>query len=130
MAVELINPDGLYQNPVYSQVAVGRGARVVFISGQVGYDAEGNLVGEDAVSQAEQAFRNVRTAVEALGGSVEDIAKVTIYVVGHDPALAQPLLAARGAAFGEHKPASTFLGIEKLIRPELLVEVEAVAVLD
>jgi enamine deaminase RidA (YjgF/YER057c/UK114 family) len=82
------------------------------------------------VAQAEQAFRNVATAVEALGGSVKDIAKLTIFVVGHDPELTGPMMAARGAVFGEHKPASTYLGVEKLIRPELLVEVEAVAVLD
>jgi enamine deaminase RidA (YjgF/YER057c/UK114 family) len=130
MSVELINPDGLYEPPVYTQLAVGRGSRVVFVSGQVGYDAKGNLVSEDVVEQAEQAFRNIRTAVEALGASVQDIAKLTIFVVGHRPELAQPLLAARGAALGDHLPASTFLGVEKLIRPELLVEVETIAVLD
>ena len=130
MSVELINPDGLYEPPVYTQLAIGRGSRVVFISGQVGYDAEGKLVSEDVVEQAEQAYRNIRTAVEALGGSVQDIAKLTIFVVGHRPELAQPLLAARSDALGDHRPASTFLGVERLIRPELLVEVEAVAVLD
>jgi enamine deaminase RidA (YjgF/YER057c/UK114 family) len=130
MSVELINPDGLYEPPVYTQLAIGRGSRVVFISGQVGYDADGKLVSEDVVEQAGQAYGNVRTAVEALGGSVQDIAKLTIFVVGHRPELAQPLLAARSDALGDHKPASTFLGVEKLIRPELLIEVEAVAVLD
>jgi len=130
MSVELINPDGLYEPPVYTQLAIGRGSRVVFISGQVGYDAEGKLVSEDVVEQAEQAYRNIRTAVEALGGSVQDIAKLTIFVVGHRPELAQPLLAARSDVLGDHKPASTFLGVEKLIRPELLIEVEAIAVLD
>lgn len=130
MSVELINPEGLYEPPVYTQLAVGRGSRVVFVSGQVGYDADGNLVSDDVVEQAEQAYRNVRTAVEALGGSVADIAKLTIFVAGHRPELAQPLLAARDAVLGGHKPASTFLGVEKLIRPELLIEVEAIAVLD
>jgi enamine deaminase RidA (YjgF/YER057c/UK114 family) len=130
MSVELINPEGLYEPPVYTQLAVGRGSRVVFVSGQVGYDAEGSLVSEDVVEQAEQAFRNIRTAVEALGGSVQDIAKLTIFVVGHRPELAQALLAARSTVLGDHKPASTFLGVEKLIQPEPLVEVEAIAVLD
>lgn len=130
MSVELINPEGLYENPVYSQVAVGRGSRILFISGQVGYDAEGSLAGEDVVAQAEQAFRNIVTVVESQGGSVADIAKVTIFVVGHRPELAPSILGGRNASFGEHRPASTFLGVEKLIRPELLVEVEAVAVLD
>jgi len=130
MTIELINPDGLSTPPTYSHLAVARGSRVVFIAGQVGYDAEGNLVGDDVVAQAEQAYRNVATAIEALGGSVEDIAKLTIFVVGHRPELIEPMMAARIAVFGDHKPASTYLGVEKLIRPELLVEVEAVAVLD
>jgi enamine deaminase RidA (YjgF/YER057c/UK114 family) len=130
MSVELINPEGLYEPPVYTQLAVGRGSRIVFVSGQVGYDADGNLVSDEVVEQGAQAYRNVRTAVEALGGSVTDIAKLTIFVAGHRPELAQPLLAARNAVFGDHKPASTFLGVEKLIRPELLIEVEAIAVLD
>jgi enamine deaminase RidA (YjgF/YER057c/UK114 family) len=130
MTVELINPEGLSIPPTYSHIAVGRGSRVVFISGQVGFDAAGNLVSEDTVAQAEQAYRNVATAVEALGGSVRDIAKLTIFVVGHRPELVEPIRAAREAVFGDHKPASTFLGVEKLIRPELLVEVEAVAVLE
>lgn len=131
MAVELSNPEGLHTPPpVYSHLAIGRGSRVVFIAGQVGFDEEGNLVSEDVAEQAEQAYRNVAKAVEAAGGTVLDIAKMTIFVVGHRPELVEPLMAARGAVLGDHKPASTFLGIEKLIRPELLIEIEAVAVLE
>jgi enamine deaminase RidA (YjgF/YER057c/UK114 family) len=130
MTIELNNPEGLHQPPTYSHLAIATGSRVVFISGQVGYDVEGRLVGEDHHSQAEQAFRNVVTAVEAAGGSIEDIAKITTYVVGNHPQLLEPLMGARAAAFGEHKPASTYLGVESLARPGLLVEVEAIAVLD
>ena len=130
MAVELTNPDGLHKPPTYSHLAIGTGSRLLFISGQVGFDADGNLVGRDHVSQAEQAYRNLRTAVESAGGSVADIAKITIFVVDHGPELIDPLMAARQAVFGEHRPASTFLGVAKLIRPEFLVEIEAVAVLD
>jgi enamine deaminase RidA (YjgF/YER057c/UK114 family) len=131
MALELINPEGLSRPPTYSHLAVARGSRIVFVSGQVGFDAEGNLVGEgDVVAQAQQAYRNVATAVEAVGGSVRDIAKLTIFVVGHRPELIEPIRAAREAVFDDHRPASTFLGVAALIRPELLVEVEAVAVLD
>ena len=130
MGIELTNPDGLYQPPTYSHLAVARGSRIVFISGQVGFDSDGRLVGDDHFSQAEQAFRNLVTAVEAAGGSMQDIAKITIYVVGHHPELLERLMGARAAAFGEHKPASTYVGVEALARPGLLVEVEAVAVLD
>jgi enamine deaminase RidA (YjgF/YER057c/UK114 family) len=130
MAVELRNPEGLHQPPTYSHLAIGSGSRVVFIAGQVGFDADGRLIGRDHVSQAEQAYRNLAVAVEAAGGTIRDIAKITVFVVDHGPELIDPLAAARGAVFGDHRPASTYLGVAKLIRPELLVEVEAVAVLD
>lgn len=130
MTVDLTNPEGLSQPPTYSHVAIARGSRIAFVSGQVGFDAEGQLVGEDHYSQAEQAFRNVATAVEAVGGSMESILKITIFVVDHRPQLLEPLMNARAAAFGEHKPASTYVGVQALARPGLLVEVEAVAVLD
>lgn len=130
MAIELTNPEGLYHPPTYSHLAVARGSRMVFISGQVGFDSDGQLVGEDHFSQAEQAFRNIATAVQAAGGSMEDIAKITIYVVGHHPALLERLMTVRASAFGDHKPASTYVGVEALARPGLLVEVDAVAVLD
>src|SRR6266540_95522 len=130
MSVELTNPEGLHQPPTYTHVAIGRGTRILYISGQVGYDEDGQLVGEDHYSQAQQAFANLATAVGAAGGSMEDIVKITIFVVGHRPQLLEVLMGARAAAFGEHKPASTYLGVEALARPGLLVEVEAVAVLD
>src|SRR5215210_709826 len=130
MTIELINPEGLSRPPNYSHVAIVRGSRLVFLAGQVGFDPQGDLVGEgDVIAQAEQAYRNVATAVEAAGGSVADIAKLTTFVVGHRPELIAPIMAARAAVFGDHRPASTYLGVETLIRPELLVEVEAVAVL-
>jgi enamine deaminase RidA (YjgF/YER057c/UK114 family) len=131
VSVELINPEGLSEPSTYTHVAIGRGSRIVYISGQVGFDEEGNLVGEgNHIVQAQQAYRNLATAVEAVGGTVRDIAKITVFVVGHRQDLVEPLREARNAVFGDHKPASTFLGVEKLIYPTLLIEVEAVAVLD
>jgi enamine deaminase RidA (YjgF/YER057c/UK114 family) len=131
MTVELINPEGLSEPGTYTHVAIGRGSRIVYISGQVGFDADGNLVGEgNHILQAQQAYRNLATAIEAVGGSVADIAKITVFVVGHRQDLVEPLRAARNEVFGDHRPASTFLGVEKLIYPTLLIEVEAVAVID
>jgi len=130
VGLELVNPSGLHDPTVYSHLAVGRGSRVVFVAGQVGYDRDGNLVGDDHGAQAEQAFRNLATALEGVGGRVDDVAKITIYVVNHTPELIGPIMGARAKVFGEHKPASTYVGVATLIRPELLVEVEAVAVLD
>ena len=61
---------------------------------------------------------------------MEDIVKITVFVAGHRQDLVEPLREARNDVFGEHRPASTFLGVEKLIYPTLLIEVEAVAVLE
>jgi enamine deaminase RidA (YjgF/YER057c/UK114 family) len=130
MTLELINPKGLSEPPSYSHLAIARGSRVVFVAGQVGYDAHGNLVSDDVVEQAEQAYRNVATALAGAGASVADVAKLTTFVVGHRPELIEPIMGARAPVFGEHKPASTYLGVEALARPGLLVEVEAIAVLD
>ncbi len=60
---------------------------------------------------------------------MEDILKITVFVAGHRQQLVEPLREARNDVFGDHRPASTFLGVEKLIYPTLLIEVEAVAVL-
>jgi len=131
MTIELINPDGLAEPPSYSHLAIARGSRLVFLAGQVAYDPQRNLVGEgDVVAQAEQAYRNLATALDGAGATVRDVAKLTTFVVGHRPELIDPIMAARAAVFGDHKPASTFLGVEALARPEFLIEVEAVAVLD
>jgi enamine deaminase RidA (YjgF/YER057c/UK114 family) len=130
MGLELVNPPELHEPSVYSHLAIGRGSRIVFVAGQVGYDRDGNLAGEDHAAQAEQAFRNLAAALEGAGAQIGDVAKVTIYVANHTPELLGPIMGARATGFGEHKPASTYVGVAALIRPELLVEVEAVAVLD
>jgi enamine deaminase RidA (YjgF/YER057c/UK114 family) len=131
MTIELINPDALTPTSgAYSHLAIGRGSRLIFVAGQVGLDRDGDLAGDEHASQAQQAFRNVAAALEAAGASVRDVAKLTTFVVGHHAELIQPIMAARASVFGDHSPANTYVGVEKLIRPELLIEVEAVAVVD
>ncbi|MEV0333517.1 RidA family protein [Nocardia sp. NPDC050717] len=134
MAVELINPDGLPKPEVYRQMAVATGSRLVFLAGQVARDADGNPVGAgDFAAQVEQAYLNVETALAAVGGSFDDVAKLTIYVVDWN-ADKFPLLGegvARAAARLGVDPVKpiTLLGVAALGEPDLLVEVEATAVL-
>ncbi|GEM32387.1 enamine deaminase RidA [Nocardia neocaledoniensis NBRC 108232] len=134
MAVELINPDGLPKPEVYRQMAVATGSRMVFLAGQVARDADGNPVGAgDFAAQVEQAYLNVGTALAAVGGSFDDVAKLTIYVVDWS-ADKFPLLGegvARAAAKLGVDPVKpiTLLGVAALGEPDLLVEVEATAVL-
>jgi enamine deaminase RidA (YjgF/YER057c/UK114 family) len=135
MAVELFNPDGLPKPEVYRQVSVATGSRLVFLAGQVARDAEGNRVGEgDLAAQVEQAYLNVGAAMAGVGGSFDDVAKLTAYVVDWTPDK-MPLLGegvARAAAKLGVDPVKpiTLLGVAALAEPDLLVEIEATAVLD
>lgn len=134
MPVEVLNPEGLPKPDMYRQVAVATGSRFVFIAGQVARDAAGEPVGAgDLAAQTEQAFRNVATAVEAVGGSFADIARLTVYVVDWSPEkmaqLGEGAMRAAAAANVDPLKPITLIGVASLGEPDLLIEVEATAVL-
>jgi enamine deaminase RidA (YjgF/YER057c/UK114 family) len=135
MTVTLVNPDGLPKPDVYRQLSIATGSKLVFLAGQVARDAEGRRVGEgDLAAQVEQAYLNIGTALAEVGGSFDDVAKLTVYVVDWTPDK-MPLLgegvarAATKLGVDPVKPI-TLLGVAALGEPDLLVEVEATAVLD
>ncbi|XXY85827.1 RidA family protein [Sorangium sp. So ce296] len=79
MAITLVNPSGLPKIEAYRQVSIATGSRLVFIAGQVAWDAEGRTVGVgDFAAQVEQCYLNVATALAAVGGTFNDVAKLTI----------------------------------------------------
>jgi enamine deaminase RidA (YjgF/YER057c/UK114 family) len=135
MTVTLVNPDGLPKPDVYRQLSIATGSKLVFLAGQVARDSEGRPVGAgDLAAQVEQAYRNIGTALNEVGGSFDDVAKLTIYVVDWH-ADKMPLLGegvARAAAAMGVDPVKpiTLLGVSALGEPDLLVEVEATAVLE
>jgi enamine deaminase RidA (YjgF/YER057c/UK114 family) len=131
MSLELINPEGLSIPASYTQVIAANGSRFVFLAGQAAEDAKGNLVGPgDLAVQARQAFDNVGLALAAAGARPDQVAKITIYVVHHRPEYLPVISEARMAVFGDHKPADTLLGVERLAEPGYLIEVDAIAVVD
>ncbi|MEU2288571.1 RidA family protein [Streptomyces sp. NPDC013178] len=135
MAITLQNPDGLPKIDVYRQVAIASGSKLVFIAGQVAWDAEGLTVGEgDLAAQAEQAYLNIATALDAAGGSFDDVAKLTFYVVDWTadkmPALLDGISRAAAKLGVTPVPPTTLIGVAALDIPEHLVEIEATAVLD
>jgi enamine deaminase RidA (YjgF/YER057c/UK114 family) len=131
MTLELINPEGLPTPPTYTHVIVAAGSKMVFIAGQEPEDAQGNLVGPgDLAAQARQVFANLGRGLAAAGARPGQVAKITIYVVHHLPEYLPALEEARVALFGDHKPADTLVGVETLARPEYLIEVDAIAVID
>jgi enamine deaminase RidA (YjgF/YER057c/UK114 family) len=134
MTVELLNPQGLPKPEVYAQVAIATGSRTVFLAGQVARDADGQPVGAgDLAAQVEQAYLNVATAMAAVGGSFDDVAKLTLYLVDWSaeklPALGEGVgrVAAR-LGVDPTKPV-TLIPVAALGEPDLLVEVDATAVL-
>lgn len=98
MGITLMNPSGLPEIDVYRQVSIASGAKLAFIAEQVAWDAEGVTVGEgDLTAQVEQCYLNIGTALAAAGGSFDDVAKPTVYVVDWTPDK-MPLLGEKQAA--------------------------------
>jgi enamine deaminase RidA (YjgF/YER057c/UK114 family) len=129
MALEIIQPEGLDSPQTYSHVVVATGGRLVFVAGQMSDDPEGNLVHPgDLAAQARQVFANLGQALAAGGARPEQVAKITIYVVGHRPEYLPVIEVARRTLFGDHKPTDTLLGVQTLAAPGYLIEVDAIAV--
>ncbi|MWA15840.1 RidA family protein [Streptomyces sp. BA2] len=135
MAITLVDPDGLPKTDSYRQVSVATGSKLVFLAGQVSWDAEGVTVGEgDLAAQVEQCYLNVATALAGVGASFDDVAKLTVYVVDWTPDK-MPLFG-EGVARAAAKlgvtpvPPGTLVGVAALDVPEHLVEVEATAVIE
>ena len=131
VTLQLINPDDLLVPSTYTHVVVATGTRMVFIAGQEPEDVHGNLVGPgDLAAQARQVYANLGRALAAAGARPEQVTKITIYVVHHRPEYLPDISQARIAAFGDHKPADTLVGVETLAEPGYLIEVDAIAVTD
>lgn len=131
MPKRFINPEGLSKPRGYTHVVSARGT-LVAIAGQVAWDAAGNLVGAgDLRAQAEQVFRNLQCALEAAGARWQDLVKITVYVVGYRPEHREIVREVRSRFVGtDTAPASTLVGVQALVLPELLIEIDALAVID
>jgi 2-iminobutanoate/2-iminopropanoate deaminase len=111
----------------YSSGVEAPAGRTVHVSGQVAFDAEGNVVGEgDIKLQTETVLEHVKTVVEEAGGSMEDIVKVTVFIT--DMGLYDDIHEVRRRYFEEPFPASSMVEVSALIDPRLLIEIEAIAV--
>jgi enamine deaminase RidA (YjgF/YER057c/UK114 family) len=133
MEKEFLNPPTLPNwSESFSQVVVVKDAatRTVYVSGQVSVDGQNNLIGAgDLEVQAEQAFRNLATALAAGAVRTSDVVKLGIYVKGYQPEQAPIIRTAMRKYFPkEPLPTSTWLGVESLALEGLLIEVDAVAV--
>jgi 2-iminobutanoate/2-iminopropanoate deaminase len=121
-----IRVDGLAE-PLSHYTDAVRAGDLLFVSGLVAVDGEGNLVGgDDVVAQTRQVFENMRAILAAAGCGFEDVVKVTIFLTDIDdrPAI-NPV---RQEIFGAARPASTLVEVTRLAVPGARVEIEAVAV--
>jgi len=134
MPKEYVNPSSLFPSLPhgFSQVVVASGRKMVFISGQTAWDVRKKIVGGDSIlEQARQAFRNLRKAIGAAGGTLKEIVALRIYIVSYQPESATAVGTALREFFSpENPPASTWIGVSALAVPEFLIEIEATAVLD
>jgi enamine deaminase RidA (YjgF/YER057c/UK114 family) len=132
MKRETLNPATLSKPGTYSHVAIAPAGRQVHVSGQVAFNAAGELVGKgDLAAQTEQVYTNLGHALAAAGASLTDVFKLVTYVVGIAPDKVATIRAARAKFLGDRPyPASTMVGVTGLVHPDLLIEVEAIAALD
>jgi enamine deaminase RidA (YjgF/YER057c/UK114 family) len=122
-----LRPSGLPSVNGYSHAVAAEG-RVVLVSGQVPLDADGNLVGpDDAEQQATQVFRNIATALAAVGAGMQDVVKLTVYLT--DRADLDAFRRARDQFINaEEPPTSSLVLVNGLIHPGFKVEIDATAV--
>jgi enamine deaminase RidA (YjgF/YER057c/UK114 family) len=124
-----INPETMHRPTGYTHVVEAVAGRPVYISGQVALDPTGSLVGPgDIRAQARQVFDNLRAALQAVGATFDQVVKLNYYVV--DATQMPVVREVRDEYLSPGRlPASTAVEVRRLVRDDLLIEVEAVAVI-
>jgi enamine deaminase RidA (YjgF/YER057c/UK114 family) len=130
MITDRLDPPGLLKIPEIVNVSVAAGTRIIHISGQTAVDADGKVVGTTHGEQTRKALENLLVALDSAGATPADLAKCTTYIVNYSWDALEQFLAAAKDIYGDQYPvtANTLVGVASLWLPELLVEIEAVAV--
>ncbi|MCY4386075.1 MAG: RidA family protein [Desulfurellaceae bacterium] len=131
MEKEFLNPVGLPVLPGFSQVVTATEGKIVFISGQVALDANNEVVGKgDLGAQVAQTFENLKRALAAVGATFDDVLKTNTYIVNYTPDMIGVVRDVRSQYLPQEKPpASTLIGVQALVLEDLLIEIEAFALL-
>ena len=126
--IRSLNPQTLSTPTGYSHVVEVSGGRTIYVAGQVAFDKSGSVVGKgDFAVQTTQVFENLKSALAAVGATFDNVVKVNTYVT--DMSQIQALQEIRGKYYGKNAPASTLVEIGRLAHPDLMIEIEAIAVL-
>ena len=125
--VQYLNPPTLSAPTGYTHVVQVHGGRTLYIAGQVALDKSGNVVGKgDFAAQTTQVFENLKSALASGGATFDNLVKVTTFVT--DLSQMQTLRSIRAKYYGKNAPASTLVQITKLANDDLMIEIEAIAV--
>ena len=136
MSVELFTPDGMFQPVPYHHVSVATGSRHVNVAGQIARDEHANkLAPGDLAGQLAHALRNTAKALAGAGASFSDVVRLRFYVVGWQPEMYVDFMAGIESVVAElgipqPLPPLSCIGVDYLFEPDVLVEVEAEALLD
>lgn len=126
-----VNPDTLYKNPAFTQVAVVESsATLIYIGGQNAVNAAGEIVGKDIASQTEQAIQNVQTALGAAGATLRDVVKMTIYVIQGQRLQEGYAAVGRFPEMRDCPPTISVIVVAGLAHPDYLIEIDAVAAIN
>ena len=105
------------------------GRRLIFVSGNVAVDADGQLVGRgDVGAQTRQIFQNIAAVLAEAGATLADVVKITTFIVPMDRY--GEFAAVRAEVFDGQYPASATVGVASLVSPDYLIEIEAIAAVD
>ena len=128
---EFCNPPLLAKPNGFTHVVKSTGSTVIYVSGQVSYNSDGEIVGVgDLPTQVHQVYQNIATALSAYGASMRNVVKTTIFVCDLTPQKIAIIRQVRAGFLSEESPpASTMVGVQALAKPELMLEVEAIAVM-
>lgn len=130
MSKTYLNPPGSPPPKSYHHVITTGPGKLIFLSGQVAFDSNRNIVGEgDVVAQTRQTMRNLKSAVETGGGKISDIVQITTHVVNYDPTQLEDITGTIAEFFEpECLPTNTLVGINSLSTEGLLIEIGGIAV--
>lgn len=129
----ILNPPSLACPSGFSHGILTTGGQILFLAGQTASNVDGQIVAlGDIVGQYEQVLQNLQTVVEAAGGTMQDLVKITIFVDDRDEyrARLKELGKVHRAYFGNHYPATALLEISRFFQDGALIEIEGIAVLN
>jgi enamine deaminase RidA (YjgF/YER057c/UK114 family) len=131
MTAKRINPAALYESTRFgfSHAALDEATGTLHLAGQVAWDKDYNVVGDDLAGQARQALANIKTVLAEAGAGVADLLRLRTYIVNYDVSKLEAVGGELAAFYGDVLPApNTIVGVQALALPDFLIEIEAVAV--